>query len=513
MKRLVILLVVLAAAGTARADWAVLLGKSAPRLDVSEWANPGDATTLDEFRGRAVLVVHFSPKSTEILGALPRLTELLSFYGKKDLVVLGVTFDADTDLAAWATEQRVPFPLGVAGEGESGWGSGEGVRGCLVGTDGKVVWEGNPSDVPDPSIQKQVKRAKPFYLGKVDAAAKAAGAAFRKGKLFEAENLALAAEGEGSEVVVARVGSIRDYLVRDADAAIAAGDYVRGLQRLNRLSSAFRGGPAGDEAAARMKKVAAEPAAKKDVASHKAWTRLYTEYVRAAGKAKKLKPLVKKVDGFLKKHAGTRCAAFAVAMKEGILGDPAVTAVRVFIARQKIDKSGSTWKTKLPKPPLLEFTPSRSYYWELTTNKGPIRIRLMPAVAPMHVSSTIYLTELGFYDGTVFHRVIPGFMAQGGCPNGNGGGDPGYKYQGEFSPNVKHDRPGLLSMANAGPGTDASQFFITFVPTAHLDGKHTIFGEVVKGMDTVKKLEEQGTAGAGKPKERLELVKARIVVE
>ena len=103
-------------------------------------------------------------------------------------------------------------------------------------------------------------------------------------------------------------------------------------------------------------------------------------------------------------------------------------------------------------------------------------------------------------------------MAQGGDPLGRGTGGPGYKYDGEFSPSVRHDRPGLLSMANAGPGTDGSQFFITFVPTPHLDGKHTLFGEVVEGMDTVNALEERGSRN-GQTTEDLRIQKATIEVE
>ena len=179
---------------------------------------------------------------------------------------------------------------------------------------------------------------------------------------------------------------------------------------------------------------------------------------------------------------------------------------------QVVEKLGQdkAWKLKLTKPEMMKFDPGKDYFWVLETNKGNIRIKLMPNVAPMHVTSTIFLTGKGFYDGLTFHRVIPGFMAQGGCPLGTGTGGPGYKYAGEFSPTVKHDRPFLLSMANAGPNTDGSQFFITFVPTPNLDGKHTIFGEVVEGQDTVKKLEAAGTPGQGKPKEELKIVKARI---
>jgi cyclophilin family peptidyl-prolyl cis-trans isomerase len=147
----------------------------------------------------------------------------------------------------------------------------------------------------------------------------------------------------------------------------------------------------------------------------------------------------------------------------------------------------------------------------MQTNKGPIKIELMPDVAPMHVTSFIYLSRMGFYDGLKFHRVITGFMAQGGCPLGTGTGGPGYKYAGEFSADVKHDTGGLLSQANAGPGTDGSQFFLTFVPTAWLDGKHTIYGKVVEGMDTLKKLEAAGSQ-SGKTSEPLSIEKVTIEV-
>jgi cyclophilin family peptidyl-prolyl cis-trans isomerase len=192
--------------------------------------------------------------------------------------------------------------------------------------------------------------------------------------------------------------------------------------------------------------------------------------------------------------------------------DAAVAAIDAFIAEQNVDKGRRAWKSTLEKPPKVSFTTGASYFWNLETNKGAIVIKLMPDVAPMHVSSTIYLTRLGFYDDTVFHRVITGFMAQGGDPTGTGRGGPGYKYDGEFDSKVKHDKPGLLSMANAGPGTDGSQFFLTFVKTPHLNGKHTIFGRVIKGMDTVKALEKAGSR-SGKTKEELRIESATISVQ
>ncbi len=192
--------------------------------------------------------------------------------------------------------------------------------------------------------------------------------------------------------------------------------------------------------------------------------------------------------------------------------DPAIAEADKFIAEQKIDKSNAGWKQSLPKPPKLTFTKDKKYVWVLETNKGTIKIALKPDVAPMHVSSTIYLTRLGFYDGLTFHRVIPGFMAQGGDPTGSGMGGPGYKYDGELVATAKHDKAGILSMAHAGPGTDGSQFFITFAPTPHLDMRHTVFGEVIDGMDTLKKLEAAGSP-SGKPSETLTITKATIVVQ
>jgi cyclophilin family peptidyl-prolyl cis-trans isomerase len=184
------------------------------------------------------------------------------------------------------------------------------------------------------------------------------------------------------------------------------------------------------------------------------------------------------------------------------------------IAKAGIDSSKSNWRTSLPEPTVVDFPAGKSYVATMTTNKGPIEIRLMPEVAPMHVTSFIYLTRLGFYDGLTFHRVIPGFMAQGGCPLGTGSGDPGYEYDSEIKPDVRHDKGGLLSQANTGrPGTDGSQFFLTFVPTPWLDGKHTIYGEVTSGMETLKALEALGSSPSGRTREPLNIEKVTIEVK
>ncbi|MEX1023946.1 MAG: peptidylprolyl isomerase [Planctomycetota bacterium] len=193
--------------------------------------------------------------------------------------------------------------------------------------------------------------------------------------------------------------------------------------------------------------------------------------------------------------------------------DPALMELASWLEKLKIDKSQKNWKTRAPQPPKLTFPKDSTYFWNLATNFGTIKIKLMPEIAPMHVSSTIYLSRIGFYDDLKFHRVIPGFMAQGGDPLGNGRGGPAYKYAGEFDPAVRHTKGGLLSMANAGPGTDGSQFFLTFVPTPHLDGKHTIFGEIVEGLDVLKKIEGQGVDTSGRTKEPVLLLKTSITLE
>jgi peptidyl-prolyl cis-trans isomerase B (cyclophilin B) len=127
---------------------------------------------------------------------------------------------------------------------------------------------------------------------------------------------------------------------------------------------------------------------------------------------------------------------------------------------------------------------------EIQTSKGLIEVELTADKTPITVANFVNLAQKGFYNGVVFHRVIPDFMVQGGDPTGTGSGGPGYRFQDEFHPSLKHDRPGILSMANAGPGTNGSQFFITHVPTPWLDGKHSVFGAVVKGQDVVNAIQK-----------------------
>ena len=137
-----------------------------------------------------------------------------------------------------------------------------------------------------------------------------------------------------------------------------------------------------------------------------------------------------------------------------------------------------------------ENTPLKDIRIVLHTNKGDIEGTLFASKVPMTVANFLHLASKKFYDGITFHRVIPDFMIQGGDPQGTGTGGPGYKFADEIDRTLKHDKPGIFSMANAGPNTNGSQFFITHVPTPHLDGKHTVFGEVTKGQDVVNKIQK-----------------------
>jgi peptidyl-prolyl cis-trans isomerase B (cyclophilin B) len=203
----------------------------------------------------------------------------------------------------------------------------------------------------------------------------------------------------------------------------------------------------------------------------------------------------------------------AAESKPAAKSDPALDEIDKMIASKKVDTSKNGWKLSVPKPEkVTSWAKDKSYSWNLKTNKGDIKIKLMPDVAPMHVTSTAYLTKLGFYDGLTFHRVIPGFMAQGGDPEGRGTGGPGYKYDGEFAASARHTKRGTLSMAHAGPGTDGSQFFLTFGPTPHLDNRHTVFGVMSDGETALAALERAGSQG-GATSERLFIEKATIVVE
>lgn len=150
---------------------------------------------------------------------------------------------------------------------------------------------------------------------------------------------------------------------------------------------------------------------------------------------------------------------------------------------------------------------------KIETTLGAIVIELFPKEAPKTVENFLTLAKKGYYDGIIFHRVIPGFMIQTGDPTGTGTGGPGYMFADEFSKSLRHDRPGRLSMANSGPGTNGSQFFITHGPTPHLDDRHSIFGQVIEGQEVVTKIGAVPRDRRDKPLEAVQMLSVRLVQE
>jgi cyclophilin family peptidyl-prolyl cis-trans isomerase len=157
-------------------------------------------------------------------------------------------------------------------------------------------------------------------------------------------------------------------------------------------------------------------------------------------------------------------------------------------------------------PPSGALDTSKSYTARFKTERGDIVVELYADRVPRTVENFVNLARAGFYDGTTFHRVISGFMAQGGDPTGTGTGGPGYQFDDEFHPSLRHDGAGVLSMANAGPGTNGSQFFITYGPTPHLDNRHSVFGKVTEGLEVLRSIRERDPQRDRQPGDRIETI-------
>ena len=162
------------------------------------------------------------------------------------------------------------------------------------------------------------------------------------------------------------------------------------------------------------------------------------------------------------------------------------------------------------KPPEMRIDPRAGYRARMETTHGTVVIELFAEQAPVTVNNFVFLAREGFYDGVTFHRMIEGFMVQGGDPQGTGMGGPGYTFQDEFSEELRFDRPGLLAMANAGPHTNGSQFFITVGTPEHLNGRHTIFGRVVEGYDVVERISRVSTDARDAPREPVRIERLTI---
>ena len=165
-----------------------------------------------------------------------------------------------------------------------------------------------------------------------------------------------------------------------------------------------------------------------------------------------------------------------------------VVVVAVVVWYFVLRPAGKERPTSWSSPPRMSIDATKKYYATIVTDKGDIRVELLADKAPNTVNNFVFLARNRFYDGIMFHRVLPGFMAQTGDPTGTGGGGPGYVFDDEFHAELSHDSAGVVSMANGGPNANGSQFFITYAPQLHLDGLHSIFGRVVGGMDVVNSL-------------------------
>ena len=168
-------------------------------------------------------------------------------------------------------------------------------------------------------------------------------------------------------------------------------------------------------------------------------------------------------------------------------------------------------RQKFSAPPEMGIDPSKRYTAVIDTSMGEMVVSLDPLKAPKTVNNFVFLALHHYYDGIIFHRVIKNFMIQGGDPLGNGTGGPGYRFEDEFHPDLRHGKAGIVSMANAGPNTNGSQFFITSRATPHLDGRHSVFGEVIKGQDVVSAIAAAPRDSRDRPSKEVVLKEVIIV--
>ncbi|HEV3475684.1 MAG TPA: peptidylprolyl isomerase [Actinomycetota bacterium] len=188
---------------------------------------------------------------------------------------------------------------------------------------------------------------------------------------------------------------------------------------------------------------------------------------------------------------------------------PTATSAGDVACGGKVPKAEGEEKPTFQKPPEMQIDPKKNYRATMQTSCGTIELELFADQTPITVNNFVFLAREGFFDGLTFHRVIPGFVLQGGDPEGTGAGGPGYQFEDEIVKELTFDEPGLLAMANSGPGTNGSQFFITTGPAEHLDGLHTIFGRVTDGMDAVEKIDALGTQ-SGTPSQTIYIEKVTI---
>jgi peptidylprolyl isomerase len=190
---------------------------------------------------------------------------------------------------------------------------------------------------------------------------------------------------------------------------------------------------------------------------------------------------------------------------------PAATPGTTQQATPTIVSARQAVRTQYSSPPAMALDSGADYAADFRTSIGNFRVELLSTQAPVTVNNFVFLAKEGYYDGLIFHRVLEDFMIQGGDPTGTGGGGPGYQFKDEIVPGVVFDTPGKLAMANAGPGTNGSQFFITVAPTDWLNGRHTIFGMVIEGQNVVDAISRVATGARDVPVERVVIDRIDII--
>ncbi len=502
---LALLLLAVVVVPVARASDA-LVGQEAPPLAIESWLAKPEGETLRDLRGNVVVLLLPGALDLSDAKAVTAWSDLRAGWWEKGLRVVALVAKAPEALPK---EAEFSVAAGTAPE------YGDGGRVCLVAADGKIAWRGAPDQVPEALIAKLIRKAKLFWLELRGPAAKTPAAlVFKKGKLAEARTLAEAEQPstDAAAYVIRRANELSTYWRYQTERAEAAGSLDEAVTCIKRVAKHCGSDTlAAEWAATALKALKSNKLTSKEATAADAYARLRQELARAGGKEKKLIALAKKAERAAKRKPVTRSVERAARLAERLRADPATAALKAFIAKERIKTTGSSWRNNLPRPPRVAFAKGKTYLWELETNQGAMTLRLFPDAAPMHVANAMYLSLLGFYDGLTFHRVIPGFMAQGGCPDGTGSGRIGYLLEGEFG-GPGHDKAGMLSTANAGPGTDNSQFFITFRATKDLDGKHTVFGELIKGEATLEKIEKLGTKD-GPTTKPVVIEKATVVVK
>lgn len=497
------LLMILLLAPAGRGDEG-LLGQEAPALEIASWLAQPEGRTLADLRGSVVVVLTPGAVDLTDVAAVLAWNDLRSGWWAKGLRIVALV-----EKAPEALPERVEFSVAV-GKAPA---YGAGPRAFVIAADGTVVWQGEADALDDACLAKPMGKSKPLFLALKGAPAKTPAAlAFKKGKLAEARALAEAVETPDAAYVASRAASLLGYWQRQGPRAAAAGNFAEASACWKSMAKHFAGAAEAATAQAALAELKANRDAAKEISAARAYARLRHDLARARGKSKKIAAIAKRAERGASKKPVTQSIERTRRLAARLRADPATAALEAFIAKEKIKTSGGSWRNNLPKPPQVAFAEGKTYLWHLETNKGLITLRLFDDKAPMHVSNAMYLTLLGFYDGLTFHRVIRGFMAQGGCPDGSGSGRIGYALSGEFDAGAGHDAAGKLSAANAGPDTDNSQFFITFAATAHLDGKHTVYGEVIRGESVLKAIEKVGST-SGATKEKIVIEKATITVK